>query len=99
MLDRGWELLYYPVEQNSPEIVCLFLLKGVNPHETHTAFLSYLLAFAIISGHQEARDTTAVVRELLAFGVEPKVIPMDMWTELLETPRETITLNKTITKP
>lgn len=87
-LKNGWPSLYYAVEKNSSKILSLLLQSGLDPHELHKEFHLPLLAFAIIHGYREAVDTTDTMRILLAHGVDPKIIPKDMWINILETPRE-----------
>jgi ATP-dependent Clp protease ATP-binding subunit ClpB len=85
----GWPALYYAVERNSPGLLSILLQNGINPHKWYKGFPLPVIAFAIVHGHHEAVDTTGVVRLLLAFGVDPKVIPMDIWQNFLQSPKAT----------
>lgn len=87
-LKNGWPSLYYAVEKNLSNILSLLLQSGLDPHELHKESHLPLLAFAIIHGYREAVNTTDTVRILLAHGVDLKIIPKDMWINILETPRE-----------
>lgn len=89
MARAGWPALYYAVERNTADLVSTLLQYKADPHWSCKEFPIPLIAFAIIHGHREALDTTDVIRTLLASGVDPKTIPMDMWEAYLEVPKAT----------
>jgi hypothetical protein len=62
------------------------LQAGVHATTVQTSFSIPLIAYVIIHGHFEARDTSEVLKLLLATGCDPTAIPMDMWARYLETP-------------
>ncbi|KAF2106703.1 P-loop containing nucleoside triphosphate hydrolase protein [Lophiotrema nucula] len=82
----GWPALYYAAERNSSELLLYLFQQDIEPQEHHKDFSMPLLAFIIIHGHRESIDTTLAVKVLLAFGLDPNVIPKDMWIRYLETP-------------
>jgi len=82
----GWPALYYAAERNSGGLITVLLQHGVEAKTSGTSFSIPLIAYAIIHGHIEARDTSDAVKLLLAAGCDPTTIPMDMWFKFLETP-------------
>lgn len=75
------------MERNSPKLLSLLLSYEANPETKHSAFKLPVLAYAVVYGHREAIDTTELVRILLAAGVNPRIIPVDMWQDFLKEPQ------------
>jgi hypothetical protein len=86
IFNDGWPALYYAAECNSCELVTLLLQAGVHATTVQTSFSVPLIAYVIIHGQIVARDTSEVLKLLLATGYDPTAIPMDMWAKYLETP-------------
>jgi hypothetical protein len=84
---HGGPALYYAIERNSIEAVQILLEYGINPDEHKPCFSIPPLAFAIIHGRSAAVNTTEVVKQLLAYGADPNIIPSDMWAEFLKDPK------------
>jgi hypothetical protein len=75
--------LFFAVAANRLDAVELLINYGANVNARHTGqcFAALpLLAFAIIRGNNESRDTTEVVRTLLAHGADPSVIGLELFS-------------------
>ncbi|CAI6331887.1 unnamed protein product [Periconia digitata] len=85
----GWLSLYYAAQRNSSQLVSILLQNGVDVPDIDTGLDIPLIAFVVIYGYVEAVDSSQVLKVLLSSGVDPMIIPMDMWQNYLETPQET----------
>jgi hypothetical protein len=83
----GCPALYYAIDRNSIEAIQILLEYGLDPDEHELCFTIPPLAFAIIHGRRAAVNTTGVVKQLLAYGVDPRIIPSDMWAQFLKAPK------------
>lgn len=81
----GDSALYYAVYRNSVEALQLLMDYGAYPKTCRIP----LLAYAVLHGKATSVNTTGLVKELLARGTDPHVIPSDMWRNYLETPKPT----------
>ncbi|KAK4539926.1 hypothetical protein LTR36_009968 [Oleoguttula mirabilis] len=79
-------LVAYAVERNDTEILQLLLENGADP--SVKAFgTTPVLAFAIMRTKWTQRNATDVVKTLLAYGVNPRCVPRDMWEEYVKMPK------------
>jgi hypothetical protein len=84
---HGCPALYYAIQRNSIEAILILLEYGVDPQNYQLCFSIPPLAFAITHGRDAFVNTTGVVKQLLAYGADPNIIPRDMWTRPLEMPK------------
>jgi hypothetical protein len=84
---HGCPALYYAIQRNSIEAILILLEYGVDPQNYQLCFSIPPLAFAITHGRDAVVNTTGVVKQLLAYGADPNIIPRDMWTRPLEMPK------------
>ncbi|KAL6716589.1 hypothetical protein ACLMJK_006156 [Lecanora helva] len=90
-------ILYFAVEQNSPEIVRVLCKAGAQPNQPARMLGNAIseiqvLVYAIISAEYDLSDTTDTVIALLAMGSSPEDVPRDMWEHCVkastkDTPR------------
>ncbi|KAF2750946.1 P-loop containing nucleoside triphosphate hydrolase protein, partial [Sporormia fimetaria CBS 119925] len=66
----------------------MLLQKGADPEKSTKEFPTPLLPYVIICGQIDAIDTSDVVRVLLASGADPKTVPVDMWVNYINAPKE-----------
>jgi hypothetical protein len=88
MMNIATPVLYFAIARNSPELVSVLLEYGLN-RDGPDDDMDYIppVAFAVIHGQLRSLDTTEVVKVLLGHGVDPHVIPEDMWVDYLEKPK------------
>ncbi|KAF1999400.1 P-loop containing nucleoside triphosphate hydrolase protein [Amniculicola lignicola CBS 123094] len=84
MKEHGRPTLYYAAERNDPGLIQILLEHGVDPDQEKHKLCIPLLAFTIWYGEAYAVNTTGIVKQLLACGASPQVIPEDMWKTRLE---------------
>ncbi|KAF1975133.1 P-loop containing nucleoside triphosphate hydrolase protein [Bimuria novae-zelandiae CBS 107.79] len=85
----GCPALFYAVSRNNIEAVQTLLEYGVDADILNDCFDMPLLAFTILQGKSQSTNTTEVIKQLLAYGASPLVIPKDMWTKYLSDPEAT----------
>ena len=79
-------ILFFAIEQNSPELVRLLCKNGAQPGDRATPSGLPGLAYAVLSAEYGLIDTTDVLITLLAVGADPKDVPEDMWQAPLKSP-------------
>ena len=79
-------ILFYAIEQNSPELIRLLCKAGASVEQSATPSGLPPLAYAVLSAEYNLVDTTDVLITLLAVGADPKDIPEDMWQAPLKSP-------------
>ena len=79
-------ILFYAIEQNSPELVRILHKAGANVGSTTFPFGLPALAYAVLCAEYTSDDTTDVLITLLAIGANPKDVPEDMWQAPLKSP-------------
>jgi hypothetical protein len=86
----GMDPLFFAVAANDLTVVKLLINYGANVNATFRvgSIDLPLLALAILRGNNESRDTTELVRTLLAYGADPSVIGEEL-VSTLEGPDKT----------
>ena len=79
-------ILFFAIEQNSPELIRLLCKAGASVGLRATPSGLPALAYAVLSAEYSLVDTTDVLITLLAIGADPKDIPEDMWQAPLKSP-------------
>jgi len=92
---RGFPILYFAVERNSPELVRLLCRAGAQPSQRMRPsgipiVKLPLLAYAILSAEYRLVDTTDTVIALLAMGASPGDVPRDMWENYVKAPTKDV---------
>lgn len=82
----GCSALFFAAARNSVQVVQTLLEFGADP-DVYECSRIPLLAFAILYGKNKSIDTSNVVKQLLAHGANPQVIPEDMWIEYWNDPK------------
>lgn len=82
----GCPALFYAVARNSVEAIQILIQYGANPNDNDCPGIP-LLAFAILYGKRKPTNITGVVKQLLAHGADPLVIPQDMWIDYIHDPK------------
>lgn len=79
-------ILFYAVEQNSPELVRLLCEAGARSDQCVQPSGMPLLVYSIISAEYELVDVTDTLVALLAMGANPEDVPVALWENYLEAP-------------
>lgn len=87
MYQEAYPILFYAVEQNSPELVRVLCKAGADPGRKSEPTAIPLLAYTIISAEYSISDTTDTLLALLAEGAHPSQIPTDMFEAPLKAPK------------
>jgi len=80
-------ILFFAVEQNSPEIVRVLCKAGADPSKGSEPTGLPLLAYTILSAEYDLSDTTDTLIALLAEQAKPEQVPCSMWKTPLQAPR------------
>ena len=80
-------ILFFAVEQNSPELVRVLCKAGADPSKKAEPWAIPLLAYTIISAEYDLSDTTDTLIALLAEGARPEQLPSDMYEAPLQPPK------------
>ena len=87
MFTDSFPILFFAVEQNSPEIVRVLCKAGADPSRKSESTALPLLAYVIVSAEYDLSDTTDTLIALLAEGARPEQLPSDLWEAPLKPPR------------
>lgn len=80
-------VLFFAVEQNSPEIVRVLCKAGADPSKNSEPAGLPLLAYTILSAEHDLSDTTDTLIALLAERANPNQLPGSLWKAPLKAPR------------
>ncbi|KAL8781309.1 MAG: hypothetical protein Q9213_006057 [Squamulea squamosa] len=82
-----YPILFFAVEQNSPELVRLLCRAGADASQP-ARFGNNLpvLAYCIMTAEYNLSDTTDALSALLAMGADPYDLPQDMWCNYIQNP-------------
>lgn len=75
---ESFPILFFAVEQNSPEIVRVLCKAGADPNQKSLPKGFPPLAYAVLSAEYDLSDTTDTLIALLAEGADPVQLPSDM---------------------
>ena len=82
----GLPILFYAVQQHSPEIVRIMCEAGADPSQRAQPSGMPLLTYTILSAEYEMVDMTDTLVALLAMGADPGDVPEALWENYLEAP-------------
>ncbi|KAL8817298.1 MAG: hypothetical protein Q9191_008173 [Dirinaria sp. TL-2023a] len=84
---NSYPILFFAVEQNSPEIVRVLCKAGADPSKKAEPWALPLLAYTILSSENSLSDTTDTLIALLAEGARPEQLSSDMYESPLRPPK------------
>ena len=82
----GLPILFYAVEQHSPELVRILCEAGADPGQRAQPSGIPLLTYTIISAEYKIVDMTDTLVALLAMGANSADVPIELWDNYLEAP-------------
>lgn len=81
-----YPVLFYAIEVNDADCVRAILKYQPNVNKAIDSYGIPALAFAMLRAHYTVVNHVEVVKALLSFGANPRVIPEDMWCDYLGSP-------------
>jgi len=79
-------VLFYAIEINDADCVRTLLSYRAKVSEAKDHYGVPALAFAVMRSHFTVVNPVEVMKVLLSFGADPRVIPEDMWCNYLDSP-------------
>ena len=83
---EGYPPIFYAIERNCTPTLGAILENGGSPNSISSFQNIPALAFAICHAEVRKFNTVSVVKMLLAYGADPKVIPQEMWEDYIKVP-------------
>ena len=84
-----YSILFFAVEQNSPELINILCTAGASPKDRVMPLGLPVLIYCVISAEYGVTDITNTLIALLAAGANPMNVPKDMWEKYVDASKTT----------